>query len=148
MEKDRDLPATTESLPIALVRAREVLMGPIREMLGESGVTEQQWRILRVLEEGGPMDARALAHGAAISAPSLSRMLPALEGRGLVSRTGDPTDRRRQVVRVEAGGRELIEANRARARELSAANRARLGEEKYQNLIAILGEISAWTDDR
>ena len=36
-------------LPIALMRAREQVMAPIRNMLADSGITEQQWRVLRVL---------------------------------------------------------------------------------------------------
>ena len=50
-----DLPPVQRSLPIALLRARERLMPPIREMLIRSGITEQQWRILRALEEAGPL---------------------------------------------------------------------------------------------
>jgi len=121
-------------------------MGPIREMLGDVGLTEQQWRILRVLGEGGPMDARAVARGAAISAPSLSRILPALESRGLVKRAGDPVDRRRHVVSIDAGGKAVLEANRASAQALAEQSRARLGEQKYRTLLAILGEISGWPD--
>ena len=41
------LPSTSRSLPIALIRAREGVMAPIREMLAETGITEQQWRVLR-----------------------------------------------------------------------------------------------------
>ncbi len=42
---------TNRSLPIALLRARETVMGPIRDMLATSGVNEQKWRVLRVLQE-------------------------------------------------------------------------------------------------
>ena len=59
-----DLPPTDQSLPIALLRARERLMIPIREALQVTGLTEQQWRLLRVLEEFGPQDATKLAERA------------------------------------------------------------------------------------
>ena len=51
------LPSTSRSLPIALMRARERVMSPIREMLAKSDITEQQWRILRALSEYGEMDS-------------------------------------------------------------------------------------------
>lgn len=143
-----ELPKTADSLPIALIRAREVLMEPVREMLSEVGITEQQWRILRVLEEGGAMDARAVAKGAALSAPSLSRILPTLEARGMISRKGNPEDRRRQIVQIEATGRDLISVNRSRAHDLASESRDRLGPQKYSALLDLLGEISAWKDNR
>ena len=123
-------------------------MGPVREMLSAAGLTEQQWRILRVLEEGGAMDARALAEGAALLAPSLSRMLPALEDRGVVRRQGNAKDRRRQVIEITDKGRALIEANKAHTMELAASNRQRLGSERYDQLMELLGEISGWRDSR
>ena len=42
---------TQRSLPMALLRARELLMERFRPMLSAHGVTEQQWRVLRVLHE-------------------------------------------------------------------------------------------------
>ncbi|WP_457772918.1 hypothetical protein [Phycobium rhodophyticola] len=54
------LPETTRSLPIAMLRARETMMAPIRHMLQKAGVTEQQWRVLRVLAERGTTDPRTL----------------------------------------------------------------------------------------
>ena len=46
----KDVPpmrATTRSLPIALLRARERVMQPIRSILAKAEVTEAQWRVLR-----------------------------------------------------------------------------------------------------
>ena len=60
------LPSTSRSLPIALIRAREGVMTPIRDMLAETGMTEQQWRVLRVLDEFGRMDTKTLADRACL----------------------------------------------------------------------------------
>ena len=68
---------TARSLPIALLRARERVMGPIREILNESGISEQKFRVLRVVEESGPMEQTALAQQACLLLPSLTRMLRA-----------------------------------------------------------------------
>ena len=64
------------TLPIALLRAREVVMDLFRPMLHAHGATEQQWRVLRVIREAGATDATALARNACILAPSLSRANP------------------------------------------------------------------------
>ena len=144
---EAELPRTDQSLPIALIRAREVLMAPIREMLAESGLTEQQWRILRVLKEGGPMDARAISKLAAISAPSVSRILVALEDRELILRRGDSKDRRRQVISIASAGDYIIQRNISSAKKRAIANRERLGAEKYDTLLTLLAEISSWPEN-
>ena len=141
-----ELPRTLDSLPIALIRAREALMGPVREMLATTSLSEQQWRIMRVLDEGGPMEAKPIAMGAAVSSPSLSRMLPVLEDRGFVVRKNHPKDRRRQVIEITGAGLTLINENRATAQSIAMDYRAKLGEEKYIYLIELLSEISGWKD--
>lgn len=65
----KNLPTTQRSLPMALLRARENVMSPIRAMLGDFGLTEQQWRLLRVLSESGPLEATILANRAALLLP-------------------------------------------------------------------------------
>ncbi len=102
---------TARSLPIALLRARETVMAPLREMLAESGVTEQKWRVLRVLEESGPMDQSLLAAEACLQLPSLTRILRAMEEQRLVERRADPADRRRSIVAISRHGREIIETH-------------------------------------
>ena len=59
-------------------------MGPIREILNESGISEQKFRVLRVVEESGPMEQTALAQQACLLLPSLTRMLRAMEEEGLL----------------------------------------------------------------
>ena len=99
---------TTRSLPIALLRARETVMGPVREMLAKSGVNEQKWRVLRVLDEAGPLDQSLLAERACLQLPSLTRILRATEDQGFVTRETDPTDRRRSIVTISEAGRAKI----------------------------------------
>ncbi len=65
-------------------------MAPIRPMLNEAGVTEQQWRVLRVLDGAGPMDLKTLADSALLFGPSLSRIIKDLADRGLVLRKNNP----------------------------------------------------------
>ena len=67
-------PLTNRSLPIALLRAREKVMGPIRAMLSDVGVTEQQWRVLRVLDERGPLDPTEIADRSVLLLPRLTRI--------------------------------------------------------------------------
>src|SRR5215475_8660907 len=74
----------SQSLPMALLRAREAVMRRFRPALRAHGVTEQQWRILRALAHSGPLEVTALAEATFLLAPSLSRIVPDLEARGLI----------------------------------------------------------------
>src|SRR5215475_4699049 len=102
------LRAFSESLPMALLRTRESVMRLFRPGLRGHGVTEQQWRILRALAHAGPMEVTELADATFLLGPSLSRILPDMEKRQLVSRQQVDSDLRRSVVSIETKGLRLI----------------------------------------
>jgi len=133
--------ATSRSLPIALLRARERIMVPIREMLQESGISEQQWRVLRVVDEAGEMEQTAIAQAACLQLPSLTRILRSMEGEDLVARKTDEADRRRTLVSITATGRGLIAKHRARNAEIFATIEAEFGREKLDLLLDLLDEL-------
>ncbi len=138
---DRKLPSTARSLPIALIRAREKVMGPIREMLSNSGLTEQQWRILRVLDELGPLDSTKLSENASLLLPSQTRIVQTLLEKGLVTRQADPSDRRRQTVAITPAGQQIILDNLDEAQRLAAHIETVLGKETVDRLLDILEEF-------
>ncbi len=139
--EDAVLPSTTRSLPMSLIRAREKVMVPIRAMLSQSGITEQQWRILRVLEEFGPLDATKLSEAACLLVPSQTRIVHTLVAKGYVTRTPDTVDRRRQTVAITAAGRRIIEDNLDQARDIARHFETVLGKKKLQTLLDLLAEL-------
>ncbi len=132
---------TVRSLPIALLRARETVMGPVRDMLATSPVNEQKWRVLRVLEEGGPQDQNTIARAASLLLPSLTRILHVMEEDGMISRKEDPDDRRRSIVRIKEPGRAILERYGPQAAELSDRLRRELGEAKLEQLLDLLEDL-------
>ena len=136
------LSRTDRSLPIALLRARETVMSPIRVMLSQSGISEQKWRVIRVLDEGGPMEQTALAQRACLLLPSLTRMLRSMEDEGLLTRVVDDQDRRKSIVTITDAGRRVLsdhaEASAALARDLEE----RFGKEKLDLLLDLLEELT------
>jgi homoprotocatechuate degradation regulator HpaR len=133
----------SESLPMALLRAREAVMYLFRQGLRKHGVTEQQWRILRALAHRGSMEVTELAEATFLLAPSLSRILPDLEKRELVSRRQVNTDLRRSVVSLESKGLRLIAAHAPYSEEMYAEIAKRFGAERVEQLIALLQELEA-----
>lgn len=136
-----DFPSTSRSLPIALMRAREGVMAPIRDMLSETGITEQQWRVLRVLAEGGPVDSTTLADRASLLFPSLTRMISSLSKNGLVTQTRDATDRRKQIIEITSAGQRIIDEHAAEAAQIIAGFKRRLGPENYEDLLDLLAML-------
>ena len=136
------LRATSRSLPIALLRARERVMAPIRTMLADAGVTEQQWRVLRVLAEQDHADATEIAHQACLLMPSLTRILQVLEKKGYCSRTAHETDRRRFVIRITEAGRKLINDNIPTSNAIFARIEEDFGTDKLETLLDLLNELT------
>lgn len=132
------LPSTDRSLPIALIRAREGIMSPIREMLAQSDVTEQQWRVLRVLDDHGPQESSALAQRACLLFPSLTRITQTLKKKGLITQTRVATDKRRQVIEITTAGKKIIEANQVEAAEIVTRFKTILGADQYEQLLDLL----------
>lgn len=105
------LPSNTRrSLPMALLRAREVVMTHFRPMLARHDITEQQWRVIRVLGEASPLDASDVARGASILAPSLTRIIKTLEDRGFITRGKFADDGRRVQLAITPQGQALIDS--------------------------------------
>ena len=135
------LPSTKRSVPIALIRAREKVMGPIREMLSDSGITEQQWRILRVLDEFGAQDASTLADRACLLLPSQTRIVQTLLEKGLVSRQPDAKDRRKQTVAITPAGRDIIHERLDEAEAIASRIEEVIGKKRLNQLLDILEDF-------
>ncbi len=138
-----DFPQTARSLPIALLRARERLMGPIRSRLAESGVTEQQWRVLRVIQEHDLIDPTQISAQACLLLPSLTRILQKLEENGMILRQRDTQDRRRQLISITPAGEALINRHLEDALTCAEDLRNRLGPEKHDALLDLLNDLVA-----
>ncbi len=130
-----------KSLPMSLLRAREALMAEFRPMLHEHKLTEQQWRVLRVLMENEEITVTALAREAVILPPSLSRILRGLVSKGLVKRRAQRADQRRAQVMIAAKGQRLFDAVAPHSSEIYEELEKRLGKRRLKELTDLLLEI-------
>jgi len=130
-----------QSLPMALLRAREAVMRRFRPGLRSRGVTEQQWRVVRALAHSGPMEVTALATATCLLAPSLSGILPGLESRGFISRRQLDSDLRRAVVSLEPKGHELIAAHAPDSEQIYDEIARTFGQKRLDQLFKLLREL-------
>jgi homoprotocatechuate degradation regulator HpaR len=138
-----ELRAFSRSLPMALLRCRDTVMARFRPMLRDHGVSEQQWRILRALDSGGPMRASDLAQQTLLSAPSVSRLLKSLSERQLIQRTSSAHDLRASRITITAKGRRLVERLAPLSEAIYAEIGRVLGSEELDHLYSILAVATA-----
>lgn len=134
----------TESLPMALLKAREAAMRVFRPLLAEHGLTEQQWRVLRALAAAGDdLEVGVLAQHTFLLSPSLSRILVTLEGRSLISRATPDHDRRRSLISLTPGGRRLMARFAPRGEAAYAEIERQFGAARLHRLLNELHELAA-----
>ncbi len=122
-------------------------MAPYRQLLAKIGVTEQQWRVMRVLDERGMMDPKEIAEAACLLNPSLTRIMQLLEKKGLIARKGHPEDRRRVQVRITQEGRDMLVAAQPESLVIAEQLRERVGQQKLDALLDLLNELTDTTPD-
>ena len=134
----------SQSLPMALLRAREEAMRRFRPLLAAHDLTEQQWRVLRALTAADDrLDLTGLAERTALQVPSASRIIAKLEGRGLVERRTTKGDQRRASLGLSDAGRGLV--RRIAPHSEAAYNRIEeeFGAERLANLLDELADLAA-----
>jgi homoprotocatechuate degradation regulator HpaR len=95
------------NLPLLLLQAREHVIAHFRPILNAYGITEQQWRIVRVLLDSGPLEPRQIGELCRISSPSMAGVLARMEELGLIARRRLDHDQRRVRVSLTRRSRAL-----------------------------------------
>jgi DNA-binding MarR family transcriptional regulator len=107
-----DTAALAHDLRLAVMRFSRRL----RNQRVDTSVTLTHLSALSTLKRHGPMSPGELAGHERVQPPSMTRVVVALEGMGLVTRTPHPTDGRQVVIDLAPAAEELLAAE-ARARE-------------------------------
>ncbi len=107
-----DTAALAHDLRLAVMR----LSRRLRNQRVNTAVTLTHLAALSTLKRHGRMSPGELAGHERVQPPSMTRVVVALEGMGLVTRTQHPTDGRQVVIELTEAAEELLSAE-ARARE-------------------------------
>jgi homoprotocatechuate degradation regulator HpaR len=133
----------SRSLPMMLYRALDAVMPRFRRIFNEFGLTEQQWRVLRVLWEHEDIAFRELAEATLIPAPSLVGVIDRLSREGLVGRRRSEADRRNVFVHATTEGRDLHRRVRPRVDEAYADLRGSIDKQEWSTLLKGLERIAS-----
>ena len=130
-----------QSLTLTLLQAREAAMSFFRPSLNEHGLTEQQWRIIRILQQHGELEIYQLAELACILKPSMTGVLVRMEAAGMVHRRKAEQDQRRVLVTLADKGVASFEAMSQCMEANYQRLQAELGDEKLQTLLGMLDDL-------
>lgn len=137
-----------QTLPIQLVRARDVVMQRFRPHLNARGLTDPQWRVLRALMESDAMEVGELAGRCCIHPASLSRILPRLEEQGLAQRSVRAEDKRRLTVTITSHGRKLVQTVVPDSEAVYGEIMRKLGPKRLAEMHRLLDEMITALDER
>lgn len=103
----RDIAARLHSTAIRLLRT-------LRREDDGSGLSAPRLSALSVIVFAGPLSLAELAAAEQVKPPTMSRIVEALVGRGLVTRVAKPGDRRSVEIAATEEGTQLLAAGRER----------------------------------
>lgn len=138
----------SQSLPMMLYCALDAVMPRFRQIFKEFGITEQQWRVLRVLWDVNELPSGELAEVTLIPAPSLVGVVDRLQTAGLVARRPAKGDRRVVLVAITQVGRERLERLLPRVANTYAALKQAMPSEDWDRLLALLEALVMTTRSR
>jgi homoprotocatechuate degradation regulator HpaR len=131
------------SLPMMLYSTLDAVMPRFRKIFKKFGLTEQQWRILRVLWEIDSVALQTLAEITLIPAPSLVGVIDRLETSNLVERRRSKSDRRVVYIHATSTGQKLERKVRPEVDRLYAELQASIDPKVWDSLIKGLDIIIA-----
>jgi DNA-binding MarR family transcriptional regulator len=115
------------------------LLRRVRRVDEASGLSAARLSALSVVVFGGPTTLGGLARAEQVTAPTMSKLVDALEREGLVTREADERDGRAVLVRPTGEGeRILVEGRRRRIEELAGLFRDLSPDE-----LEVLGDAAA-----
>jgi DNA-binding MarR family transcriptional regulator len=139
-----DFTSAWEAFTRATRRARGRSVGPLEG----TSLSLAQYQLLEGLRGGGELTVSELAVGAAVAAPTATRMLDALVRDGLAERRTADHDRRAVLVSLTDEGREAVEAAARHVDAARARVRDGLTADEQAQAAALLRRLAAVAEER
>lgn len=129
------------NIPLLLLRAREAMMVHFRPVLTKHQLTEQQWRILRALQDKKQLEPHELCKECCILSPSMAGILKRMKELDLIIRVPSTADRRRVMISLAPGVRERVELIMSENKVAYAKFSKKVGESELESLVYQLENI-------
>jgi MarR family transcriptional regulator, lower aerobic nicotinate degradation pathway regulator len=142
-------PARIHDLPTWLIsRAYARSHGLLNDGFAASGtgLRSYHYRLLAALEESGPVVQAELGRNTSVDPSDVVAVLSELERRGLVQRTTDPSNRRRNIVSITRTGSKQLRALDEVLEEIQERVLAPLSHNERRQLTKLLRKVGDASD--
>jgi DNA-binding MarR family transcriptional regulator len=131
-----------EDILIALRRVIRAIDQHSRNLIQSHGLTGPQALLLTEIVHSGALTGSELAKHASLSQATVTDIVKRLEGRGLLERTRDTVDKRRQLLKATDQGELLIKQSVPLLQDRFQARLAELKDWEQTQLLASLQRIA------
>jgi DNA-binding MarR family transcriptional regulator len=140
LKQTKPFASVEEEVVVEIQRTAQVVMRWCVEALKPSGLTPQQFNVLRILRGASPnpLSASQICERMVTYDPDLTRLLDRLEAAGMIRKERDAADRRVVNVHVTEAGRETVERATLAARARIAEALRGIGENRLGELADLL----------
>jgi DNA-binding MarR family transcriptional regulator len=143
LKQTRPFHSSAHEAVLSILRTAAVVQRHISQVVEASGVTIQQYNVLRILRGAGEAGLPTLAIRDRMieEAAGITRLLDKLEKAGYVVRERSTPDRRQVLCQITPSGLELLASLDEPVDAVNATALAELSDEQQKTLIELLGTI-------
>ena len=143
LKQTRPFHSTAHEALLSVLRTAAVVQRHTAQVVEPSGITVQQYNVLRILRGAGETGLPTLAIRDRMieEAAGITRLLDKLEGAGFVVRERSTPDRRQVLCQITPSGLELLARLDAPVDAMTEAAFATLDEAEKQSLVELLGAV-------
>lgn len=130
-------------LPFRLAVLSNAVSAQIKKIYDdEFRLSMWEWRVIAILGEGDGLTSTAISERALMDKPLVSRTVTALQNRGLLVRTRDPKDRRREPLKLTVQGRAIYDAVAPRALSIERSFVSALSDSEFELFESFLQRLA------
>ena len=137
-----EVPSFGDTLPMQLYRTLDAIMPEYRNLFAKNNLTEQQWRILRVLWADNNITVAKLSEKTLLPAPSLVGILDRLVKKDLINRSRSKKDRREVKITLTQNGQKLLEAGAPRVLEIHTKLKSKVSISEWNQMEVVLQKFT------
>jgi DNA-binding MarR family transcriptional regulator len=130
-------------VPYLLRRIADTLIERFTDGLKPYGITLPMWRVLAVLHRRGATRFGTLVNQAMIEPPTLSRLVTALQAKGLITKTSSDVDARGVLILPTKKGLEVVERVTPHAFDVERETLAGLTEDEAEMFRRLVRRVCA-----
>jgi DNA-binding MarR family transcriptional regulator len=143
LKQTRPFRTRHQEAAVGLMRTADLLRRLLEQALEPSGVTAQQYNVLRILRGARPgsLPTLEIADRMIERTPGITRLLDRLEAKKLVHRDRCDSDRRQVLCAITAAGLELLREVDGAVNDIESRSLGRLSDAQTRQLIGLLDAI-------